>query len=224
MNPASLELFDKNSLELLKDEYSFIPNCQAAVYFEQEVEDEASSQSLLLKWQELIEKNKAFLDESILADTQGERKRVFDFRHKLPQMINEFLRRNNQVKTAGDIAVPDDKFNQMYDFYKKIAREAKIRYVNFGHIGESHLHFNFLPSSDQEGKKAKKYLKQLCQKAVSLGGTVSAEHGIGKIKKSYLKIMYKESEIKAMSTLKKYFDPSGLLGPDNIFDKELLSK
>ena len=224
MNPASLELFDKNSLELLKDEYSFIPNCQAAVYFEQEVEDEASSQSLLLKWQELIEKNKAFLDESILADTQGERKRVFDFRHKLPQMINEFLRRNNQVKTAGDIAVPDDKFNQMYDFYKKIAREAKMRYVNFGHIGESHLHFNFLPSSDQEGKKAKKYLKQLCQKAVSLGGTVSAEHGIGKIKKSYLKIMYKESEIKAMSTLKKYFDPSGLLGLDNIFDKELLFK
>ena len=224
MKPASLEFFDKNSLELLKGEYSFIPDSEAAVYFEQEVEDEASCQTLLLKWQELIEKNKASLDESIFADTFRQRKRLFDFRHKLPQMINEFLRGNNQVKTASDIAVPDDKFNQMYDFYKKIAGEAKIRYVNFGHIGESHLHFNFLPSNDQEGKRAKEYLKKLCQMAVSLGGTVSAEHGIGKIKRPYLKIMYKESEIKEMAALKKYLDPSCLLGLDNIFDRELLSR
>ncbi len=224
LKPASLEFFDKNSLELLKDEYSFIPDSEAAVYFEQEVEDEASFEPLLLKWQELIEKNKAYLDESILADTPGERRRVFDFRHKLPQMINEFLRGNNQVKTASDIAVPDDKFNQMYDFYKKTVREAKARYVNFGHIGESHLHFNFLPLNDEEGRRAKECLKRLCQKAVSLGGTVSAEHGIGKIKKPYLKIMYKESEIKEMAALKKYLDPSCLLGLDNIFDKELLSR
>ncbi|NQT28609.1 MAG: FAD-binding oxidoreductase [Candidatus Omnitrophica bacterium] len=224
LKPACLEFFDKNSLELLKEEHSFVPGSEAAVYFEQEVEDEASFQPLLLKWQELSEKNKACLDESILADTVGQRKRVFDFRHKLPQMINEFLRRNNQIKTASDIAVPDDKFNQMYNFYKKIAEEANIRYVNFGHIGESHLHFNFLPSNDQEARRAKEYLKELSQMAVSLGGTVSAEHGIGKIKKPYLKIMYKESEIKEMAALKKYLDPSCLLGLDNIFNKELLPR
>jgi len=214
LKPACLDFFDKNSLELLKDEYSFIPDSATGVYFEQEVEDEVSLELLLLKWQELIEGNKGLLDQSIIADTTEQRKRVFDFRHKLPQMINEFLRRNNQVKVASDIAVPDDKFNQMYDFYKKIAREAKMRYVNFGHIGESHLHFNFLPSNDQEGREAKGYLKKLCQEAVSLGGTVSAEHGIGKIKKPYLKIMYNQAEIKEMVAVKKYFDPLSLLGLD----------
>ena len=223
LQPASLEFFDKNSLELLKGEYSFIPSCEAAVYFEQEVEDETSFNSLLLRWQELIEESGAFLDKSILADTPGERKRVFEFRHKVPQIINEFLRGNNRVKTAGDIAVPDNKFHQMYAFYKEVAKEANIKYVNFGHIGESHLHFNFLPSNDEEGKRAKEYLKKLCRNAVSLGGTVSAEHGIGKIKKAYLKIMYKEPEIKEMVAVKKYFDPHCLLGLDNIFDKELLS-
>ncbi len=76
--------------------------------------------------------------------------------------------------------------------------------------------------NDQENRKAKEYLKKLCQKAVSLGGTVSAEHGIGKIKKPFLKIMYKESEIKEMVAVKRYFDPACLLGKDNIFDKELL--
>ena len=110
----------------------------------------------------------------------------------------------------------------MYAFYKEVAKEADIKYVNFGHIGESHLHFNFLPSNDDEGQRARKYLKKLCQRAVSLGGTVSAEHGIGKIKKPYLKIMYNETEIREMAALKKHFDPHCLLGLDNIFDKELL--
>ncbi|MFH1519321.1 MAG: FAD-binding oxidoreductase [Candidatus Omnitrophota bacterium] len=223
LKPASLEFFDQNSLELLRDEYTFIPPAAAAVYFEQEVENMASFDSLLLKWQNLIEENGASPDQSILADTLKEREKIFKFRHKLPQLINEFLREKKQVKVASDIAVPDDKFHQMYAFYKKIAGEAKIKYVNFGHIGESHLHFNFLPSNDQEGIKARSYLKRLCQKAVSLGGTVSAEHGIGKIKKPYLRVMYKESEIKEMAAVKKYFDPACLLGLDNIFDKELLS-
>jgi FAD/FMN-containing dehydrogenase len=69
-----------------------------------------------------------------------------------------------------------------------------------------------------------KYLELFCKKAVSLGGTISAEHGIGKIKKPYLKIMYDESQIKEMVSLKKYFDHQCLLGRDNIFDRELLFK
>ncbi len=222
LRPASLEFFDRNSLELLKSEYSFIPIAEAAVYFEQEIEDEADVDRLFLKWQELIEESGASLDKSIFADTQREREKIFEFRHKLPQMINEFLRKKNQVKTAGDIAVGDDKFHQMYAFYKELAKEAKIRYVNFGHIGESHLHFNFLPENDAQGRRARNYLKKFCRKAVSLGGTVSAEHGIGKVKRPYLKVMYRECEIAEMAALKKYFDPSCLLGRDNIFDKEIL--
>ena len=112
----------------------------------------------------------------------------------------------------------------MYDLYITAAEKSGIDYVNFGHIGESHLHFNFLPKNEQENYQAREYIKMFCGKAVSLGGTVSAEHGIGKIKKPYLKIMYNENEIKGMAALKKYFDPYCLLGLDNIFDKELLYK
>lgn len=221
LKPASLEFFDGNSLKLLKNEYSFIPIAEAAVYFEQEVEDESGVDGFLLKWQELIENSGAYLKESLFADTPRERKRIFEFRHKLPQIINEFLRKKNQVKTASDIAVSDSKFYQMYAYYKELAKEAKIKYVNFGHIGESHLHFNFLPENDAQGQIARKYLKRFCRKAVSLGGTISAEHGIGKVKKSYLKIMYNEKQIAEMAALKKYFDPSCLLGQDNIFDKKI---
>ena len=92
----------------------------------------------------------------------------------------------------------------------------------FGHIGESHLHFNFLPRTSEQSQQAQQALAQLCRKAVSLKGTVSAEHGIGKIKKPYLALMYGPAHIQEMVRLKKYFDPHCLLGLDTLFDRELL--
>ncbi|MDD5584709.1 MAG: FAD-linked oxidase C-terminal domain-containing protein [Candidatus Omnitrophica bacterium] len=84
------------------------------------------------------------------------------------------------------------------------------------------MHFNFLPKNDKEAVRARQCLTAFCKRAVSQGGTVSAEHGIGKIKKPYLKIMYTPQDILEMAALKKYFDPHCLLGLDNIFEKELL--
>ncbi|MFA5271568.1 MAG: FAD-linked oxidase C-terminal domain-containing protein, partial [Candidatus Omnitrophota bacterium] len=170
----------------------------------------------------LIEEAGALMDKSLLADTPKEREKIFEFRHRLPQAINEYLRRYKQLKTAVDCAVPPKVFMDMYNFYKAKAEESGIDYVNFGHIGEDHLHFNFLPKSDEESIRAKKYMELFCKNAVSLGGTVSAEHGIGKIKKNYLKIMYSAEQIKEMAYLKKYFDPTCLMGLDNIFEKEIL--
>jgi D-lactate dehydrogenase (cytochrome) len=220
----SLEFFDRNSLELLKPEYPFVPHAEAAVYFEQECRNEKEHSFLIEKWAVLIEEYGASLDISLLADTPKEREKIFKFRHRLPQLINEFLRQHKQIKAATDIAVPCENFREMYNFYMDTAKESGLEYVNFGHIGESHLHFNFLPKSDSENLEAKKYLKIFCEKAVSLGGTVSAEHGIGKIKKPYLKIMYDGEQIREMAALKKYFDPYCLVGLDNIFEKELLFK
>ncbi|MEI8348831.1 MAG: FAD-binding oxidoreductase [Candidatus Omnitrophota bacterium] len=222
--PASLEFFDRHALSFLRPDYSFIPQSEAAIYFEQEVERGEDFDSLLDRWAVLIGKSGALSEASILADTPLERARVFSFRHRLPQAINEFLRAHKQVKTATDIAVPWEHFSEMYSFYKEKGLESGLDYVNFGHIGESHLHFNFLPKDDIQGVKARTYLQLFCKKAVSLGGTVSAEHGIGKIKKPYLNIMYTDHQLIEMARVKKYFDPSWLLGLDTIFSKDILGK
>jgi len=222
LKPTSLEFFDENSLNMLKEEYSFVPVVSCAVYFEQAVEVSDNLNTLMDEWANLIEEAGAIMEKSLLADTPKERERIFEFRHRLPQVINEYLRSYKQLKTAVDCAVPPEAFLNMYSFYKEKAKESGINYVNFGHIGEDHLHFNFLPKNDKESMGAKKYMELFCKNAVSLGGTISAEHGIGKIKKNYLKIMYNEAEIKEMAHLKKYFDPACLMGLDNIFEKEIL--
>ncbi len=224
LNPTSLEFFDENALRMLKNEYSFVPSAECAVYFEQAVEDPRNTNLLMDKWAALIEGSCVLINESFLVDTLKEREKIFEFRHRVPQLINEYLRSYKQLKTAVDCSVPHEAFPDMYSFYKEKAEESGINYVNFGHIGEDHLHFNFLPKSDEESIRAKKYMEFFCKHAVSLGGTVSAEHGIGKIKKNYLKIMYNPDQIKEMAYLKKYFDPQCLMGLDNIFEKEILLK
>ncbi|MDD5070610.1 MAG: FAD-binding oxidoreductase [Candidatus Omnitrophica bacterium] len=222
VSPSSLEFFDERTLSFIREDYPWIQDAKSAVYFDQETLNEEDFDRLLDIWAEIIEQSLALADKTILADTFDQRRKVFEFRHKIPQKINEVLRQTERVKVAADIAVSDDKFDEMYSFYKEQAQLSGIDYVNFGHIGENHLHFNFLPKDEAENRVARDYLKIFCEKAVSLGGTVSAEHGIGKIKKPYLKILYQDKYIKEMVELKKYFDPNCLFGLDNIFDKELL--
>ena len=60
---------------------------------------------------------------------------------------------------------------------------------------------------------------ELAQKALAWGGTVSGEHGIGKLKKAFLRLMYGEDGIAAMRAVKHVFDPAGLLNPDTLFDR-----
>ena len=58
--------------------------------------------------------------------------------------------------------------------------------------------------------------------AASAGGTLSAEHGVGKLKRDYLRLFYTDDELRAMATIKKALDPNGILGRGNIFSEELL--
>ena len=220
--PCAMEFFDRNSLEFLKEDYTFLPSTHCAVYLEQEIELPEHQDRILDFWCSLIEKHNSSIDKCWFAEDSRNRKKLYEFRHRLPQKINEFLRCHNQQKVATDIAVPDENFRKMYRFYEEKARQSQIDYVNFGHIGQNHLHFNFLPKNQEESFRAKGYILEFIHYALSLGGTVSAEHGIGKIKKPYLEIMYGKKHLKEMASLKKFFDKSCILGLDNIFSKELL--
>jgi len=222
--PCALEFFDNNSLEFLRKEYTFLPRSHSAVFLEQEIELPEQQDKVLDYWCGLIEKHNSSIDKCWFAEDYNNRKKLYEFRHCLPQKINEFLKSYHQEKTATDIAVPDESFREMYGFYEETARKSGIDYVNFGHIGQNHLHFNFLPKTREESFKAKGYIMEFVEKAISLKGTISAEHGIGKIKRPYLEIMYGKKHLKEMAGIKKIFDKPCVLGLDNIFSKELLNR
>lgn len=218
----SIEYMDLNSLMLLHNKYSNIPSdTKAMVYFEQDYKKD-NEVAVTEMWINLLEKHNASVEKSYFADSDKEREKLWEFRHALPEMINEIVKRNKLPKVGTDIAVPDKAFPEMFEFYKEKLLPSNIDFVIFGHIGENHLHVNMLPKTQEEFTKSRAVYMDFVKKAVSLGGTVSAEHGIGKLKHAYLEAMYGRKNIEQMAMLKKSLDPACILGLDNIFPKELL--
>ena len=116
------------------------------------------------------------------------------------------------------MCVPEEKFGEMMKYYRSVLREAALEYVIFGHIGDNHVHLNILPKNTEELELGQKIYKQFAKKAVEYGGSVSAEHGIGKIKVEFLKIMYNEKEIEQMRAVKRALDPLLIFNCGNIFE------
>ena len=90
------------------------------------------------------------------------------------------------------------------------------RYVVFGHIGDAHVHVNLF-SDPADPDHATEVLAGLAREAVALGGTVSAEHGLGKRKAHLLEIQYTPEQIEAMKAVKRRLDPRGILGRGTLF-------
>jgi len=132
------------------------------------------------------------------------------FRHALPVSVNERIVRYRQKKVGTDMAVPDDKFASFLKFYKEKLDASGLDYVIFGHIGDNHLHANLLPKSDEEATRARHLYGRFIAQAIMLGGTISAEHGIGKHKSKYLYVQYGERFLNEMAQLKRAFDPRGI--------------
>ncbi len=212
-----LEYFDGNSLRLLRPGIPEIPGgAGAAVLFEREIDgpegDEAG------EWLDRLEAAAALTEESWFALAARDRERFRAFRHALPETVNERVRRAGFTKLASDYAVPLDRNLEMLDAYRRVlGAEFPGRYVVFGHIGDAHVHANILPESQRDFDRGRDVMTDLARYAVSLGGTVSAEHGLGKRKAHLLAIQYGAAEIDAMKAVKARLDQAWLLGRGTLF-------
>ncbi len=212
----ALEFFDARALKFLRSSFPKVPeNVGAGVWFEQEVTHE-NEDSFFESWMELINEFHGDEDSAWFAVNEVDKKKILEFRHSISTKINEFISVKNLRKLGTDVAVPDDKFRELYFYSKKIVESEGLDYVIYGHVGNSHIHLNFLPKNEEEFKKGQNLYKEICTKAVELGGTVSAEHGIGKAKTDYLLLMYGQEVVDKMFELKKAFDPNLILGRGNI--------
>ncbi len=217
IDARALEYFDVESLKFLSQKYPSIPKeASGALYFEQETVTDSEA-GLSSKWLELFESHRALTDDSWFATNEQDRRRIRECRHALPVMVNEWLSHHNQRKVSTDMAVPDKEFGAMLDFYKLRLRQTELTYVIFGHIGDNHVHVNILPRDDREAANARELYGEFIDRAVSVGGTISAEHGVGKLKRDYLQVLYGASHLREMAELKRALDPACILGRGNIF-------
>ena len=208
--PTAIEFFDFNSLNLLRQTQSDLlklkPEFHTAIYFEYEGEIPNI----------VVEK----VDEAIdcwVAEGDREIELLKKFRHAIPEAVNQLIARRGMTKLGTDMAVPDGQLENMMHIYRTGLAGAGLEHVIFGHIGNNHVHVNILPRNPDEYEAGKALYLDWARRVVAMGGTVSAEHGIGKNKIEFLELMYGKEDIHEMRKLKQLFDPKGSLNPGTLF-------
>ncbi|MFW9896234.1 MAG: FAD-binding oxidoreductase [Candidatus Thorarchaeota archaeon] len=232
ISPEFIEFFSEEALELLRDvqnkdsvatKVPQIPKeAKASIFFDFLYTNE----NLDTKYTELnkiSEKCNTDLSNGWSGYENQDLARFKHFRHILPEIINTIIAERKQKfpdlhKLGTDMSVPKNSFRKMMSFYHSVLDDADLDYVIFGHIGDSHVHVNILPKNMAELYLGEKIYEKFAKKAVEFRGSISGEHGIGKIKREYLKIMYSQRELNEMRILKRKLDPSLILNYGNIIN------
>ena len=209
LSPRCLEYYDANCLQLARERVGGVPDdAVCALFCEQEVVPGIGEDEHMGAWWEALTDAGAIADDTLLATDGPTRETLLSLRHAIPAGVNEEVIANGMPKVGTDLAVPDAALEQIMDAYEA----APMRHVLFGHIGDNHLHLNLLPKTAEQLAEAKAFYGQLVHQTIDLGGTVSAEHGIGKIKVDYLASMVGPETLADFRALKKRLDPAWILG------------
>ena len=118
-----------------------------------------------------------------------------------------------------DVVVPRSRIADFMAGAREVGEEYGIPLVACGHAGDGNVHLCLMDDgTGTPPEKAKELLTRIIEVGVSMGGTVSGEHGLGSIKKEYLTLAYDEFEIGLMRRIKRAFDPNNIMNPGKIFD------
>jgi len=225
LKPVAIEFFDHNALDLLRNADMDLPDLpghlHTAIYFEFHHDADEDIMTAAEKMMELG----AGEDDCWIADTPHEIEVHKTFRHATPEAVNLLIDQRKKehpglTKLGTDMSVPDDCLEKVMQLYRADLAAAGLEHVIFGHIGNNHVHVNILPRDMDELAQGKALYLEWAEKVVAMGGSVSAEHGIGKIKVPLLKKMFGPDGIAAMQQIKLKFDPEERLNPGNLFDME----
>ena len=133
--------------------------------------------------------------------------------------ISPALYQIKPTKINEDIVVPRQMVTEMLKRLRRLSEESGIKIVNFGHAGDGNIHVNIMVDKaiEEEYQKGLSLVEKLFQETLSLGGTISGEHGIGLTKSRYVGMELSPKELQIMRAIKKVFDPADILNPGKIF-------
>ena len=139
-------------------------------------------------------------------------------RASIPRAVFEENSKMGVTKMGTDVQVSIDNFEALFDIYKSFTKIG-VRYNLFGHFGDAHLHFNFMPT-DSDVKTCQKEFEKLYKKVVELKGSPFAEHGIGIIKQKYITDFWNDNQTNLFKELKSVHDPHNQFFPQGFMTLE----
>lgn len=229
-----IEFYSKNTLDLLREQQNSTLNfpempqipadARSALFFELDFDPEAAEDNLTAL-EGLISSAGADMANSWAGFEDRDLALFKTFRHLVPEIINRIIAERKMLhpaihKLGTDLAVPDEHLAEIWELYSTQCERSQLEWYAFGHIGNNHIHVNILPWDRSDLQKGLELFDLFAKSAVELGGTVSAEHGIGKIKRRFFQMMYTAQGIEQMRAVKAALDPHMILNRGNMFPVE----
>ncbi|WP_322290396.1 FAD-binding oxidoreductase [Paratractidigestivibacter sp.] len=234
---AAIEFFDEGALNILRRQreastaFSALPqladDAVVCVYVELDCASEDQATSELYRLGEVLEATGGSESATWVARTEVDRESLIFFRHAVPESVNMLIderRRTDPTitKLGSDMSVPDEYLHDVFSLYRRTLAEAGLESAAWGHIGNNHIHVNVLPRDAADHRAGGELFAGWAAEVSRMGGAVSAEHGVGKIKAGFLATMYGPEHIAESALLKAELDPKGQLGRGNLFGEDVL--
>ena len=216
ITPSALELMEKSAIKAAENQLGKkFPNTEAEAQLLIEVDGnyEESIDKDIESIAEIVSDQGAF--DIILAEDQNKMNELWALR----RCIGEAVKSISEYKEE-DTVVPRSKIPELIKGVKEISGRYGITTICYGHAGDGNVHVNILKDKSDDSvweKDLDTAIREIFKLTVSLGGTISGEHGIGYSQKSYLPIALGQQEIALMKSIKKTMDPNNIMNPGKIF-------
>ncbi|MCF8408336.1 MAG: FAD-binding protein [Crocinitomicaceae bacterium] len=154
-------------------------------------------------------------DEILFAESQAQKDALWQLRRKVGEAV-----KTHSIYKEEDTVVPRFELPNLLKEVKRIGKKYGFESICYGHAGDGNLHVNILKgnlSDEKWDNELNLAIRELFEKVVALGGTISGEHGIGLVQKNYMDIAFPEVAINLMKNIKNVFDPNNILNPGKLF-------
>ena len=216
-DPSAIELLDRSFLDLVGPAALTRANLQggsaeAVLLVELEREDEASLRAALEQAGSAVRK----LAVSIEVGTSGEATdKLWEIRRAASPILARLPENTRSLQVIEDGCVPVARVGEYIREVRRVAAQCGIPAVLFGHAGDGHVHVNLLPDVSREGWEAPvaRVLDTISQAVAELGGTLSGEHGDGRLRAVALARVFGLEIVELFRKVKASFDPLGIFNP-----------
>ena len=225
VHPRCLEFFDRGAMDIARaaeGSTAWATGATAMVYVEETGADEAhpGDELPLEAWLELADAHHAASSDIRVYDSPTALRDARRLRHAVPATMNErgaARRPFGGRKVSTDWAVPYPRLADALHIARGFAAEAGITSgIAYGHAGNGHPHQNFIAQDADELHRIERVVEATLREVIAMGGTVAAEHGIGKLKRRWLPMQASDAQQRVMRAIKQEFDPLALLAPGNV--------
>jgi len=214
VTPVAVEVLDRNSIRAVESEFAFGIDPGAGALLLVSVDGGHEEVERTARVVEEVVRELGGYDV-LRSESREDEDRLWDVRRALSPAIRKF----GTLKFNEDVVVPRSRVPELVERVEGIGRKYETFVVNFGHLGDGNIHVNFMCDREDPAAvgRAREAVGETFAAAVSLGGTISGEHGIGYVKSPYLPLALDAETIEAMRRIKRALDPNGILNPGKMF-------